>query len=299
MLRGVDEDYVINDAALAYMREHGLDRQAIAKLAVHPNKTFPSQIAWLEHLAALKIDIFDRDLAPTASEAALRGSIRSHNLLDGAVVVSDDAGQFRIGVQALCWVHAERLVHKLMPTTRRQEQSVKAIRDQIWRFYRALKAWKDEPSAHLKRSFETTFTSIFSQTTGYEALDQLLRRLRRRKAELLRVLEHPKIPLHTNASENDIRTCVTKRKISGGAMSRQSRFRFFRADEDLHEAGHLLLRLCRRSPRPEQRMPAHSAARRARRRPGLISKSFRSASSPGNLPHLPGGTEWCATLKLG
>ena len=226
LLRGVHEDYVINDAALAYMREHGLDRQAIAKLVVHPNKTFASQMAWLEHLAALKIDIFDRDLVRTASEAALWGSIRSHNLLDGAVVVSDDAGQFRIGVHALCWVHAERLVHKLMPATRRQEQSVKAIRDQIWRFYRALKTWKAEPSPHLKRSFETTFDRIFSQTTGYEALDNLLQRLRCRKAELLRVLERPKIPLHTNASENDIRACVTKRKISGGTMSirgRQSR----------------------------------------------------------------------------
>jgi hypothetical protein len=47
----------------------------------------------------------------------------------------------------------------------------------------------------------------------------LLARLHRRKAELLRVLERPEIPLHTNGSENDIRACVTKRKISGGTMS--------------------------------------------------------------------------------
>ena len=36
---------------------------------------------------------------------------------------------------------------------------------------------------------------------------------------LLRVLERPEIPLHTNASENDLRACVVKRKISGGTMS--------------------------------------------------------------------------------
>jgi hypothetical protein len=29
------------------------------------------------------------------------------------VVLSDDAGQFNVGHHALCWVHAERLVHKL------------------------------------------------------------------------------------------------------------------------------------------------------------------------------------------
>jgi hypothetical protein len=33
------------------------------------------------------------------------------------------------------------------------------------------------------------------------------------------VLDRPEIPLHTNGSENDIRTMVTKRKMSGGTMS--------------------------------------------------------------------------------
>ena len=48
-------------------------------------------------------------------------------------------------------------------------------------------------------------------------------RLHRRKEELLRVLEQPEIPLNTNASENDMRTFVIKRKISGGTMSRDGR----------------------------------------------------------------------------
>ena len=33
------------------------------------------------------------------------------------------------------------------------------------------------------------------------------------------MLDYPQTPLHTNASENDLRTFVTKRKISGGTMS--------------------------------------------------------------------------------
>jgi hypothetical protein len=37
------------------------------------------------------------------------------------VVVSDDAGQFRVGTHALCWVHAERLVHKLLPIARQSK----------------------------------------------------------------------------------------------------------------------------------------------------------------------------------
>ena len=51
----------------------------------------------------------------------------------------------------------------------------------------------------------------------------MLARLHRRKHELLKVLERPEIPLHTNASENDLRTCVTKRRISGGTMSADGR----------------------------------------------------------------------------
>jgi hypothetical protein len=34
-------------------------------------------------------------------------------LLPQTVIVSDEAGQFKVGSHALRWVHAERLVHKL------------------------------------------------------------------------------------------------------------------------------------------------------------------------------------------
>ena len=66
--------------------------------------------------------------------------------------------------------------------------------------------------------------SLFKRRrTGYATLDSLLRRLLRRKDELLRVLDRPEIPLNTNASENDIRAFVTKRKISGGTVSDNGR----------------------------------------------------------------------------
>ena len=67
------------------------------------------------------------------------------------------------------------------------------------------------------------FDGIFTLPIGYEELDKLFVRLHRRKQELLKVLEHPEIPLHTNASENDLRSFVIKRKISGGTMSRDGR----------------------------------------------------------------------------
>ena len=54
-------------------------------------------------------------------------------------------------------------------------------------------------------------------------MNQLLVRLHRRKDELLKVLERPESPLHTNASENHLCARVTKRRISGGTMSADGR----------------------------------------------------------------------------
>jgi hypothetical protein len=31
------------------------------------------------------------------------------------VIVSDDAGQFNILLHALCWIHTECLIHKMLP----------------------------------------------------------------------------------------------------------------------------------------------------------------------------------------
>ena len=63
------------------------------------------------------------------------------------------------------------------------------------------------------------FDRIFLRTTGFATLDRLLQRLHANKAELLMVLDHPEIPLHTNGSENDIRCQVTKRQVSGGTKT--------------------------------------------------------------------------------
>ncbi len=40
------------------------------------------------------------------TEVSLWGELRHQGLMGNTVVVSDDAGQFRIPNHALCWVHA-------------------------------------------------------------------------------------------------------------------------------------------------------------------------------------------------
>ncbi len=223
LLRGNYQDYVLNDAAFALLQDRQVDPALLAHLSNREPRRFANQVPFLAYLAEMGIDIFDRDLIRPFAEAGIWGAIRHHGLVGNAVIVSDDAGQFRVGNHALCWVHAERLLHKLMPATPRQVKHVETLRELIWLFYKLLKDYQRSPSRRAARALQVRFDRIFSIRTGYRDLDQLLLRLKRRKTELLRVLERPETPLNTNASERDLRGFVIKRKISGGTVSRNGR----------------------------------------------------------------------------
>jgi hypothetical protein len=221
ILRAGHDDYVLNAAAFAYMHQRDLAGAVIDQLVAHPLERFPDEAAWLAHLDGLGITQLrvNPDPVKIATEGALWGSIRQHGLLQNTVIVSDDAGQFRIASHALCWIHAERLVHKLIPFNDRQRLAIALVRHLIWWFYADLRAYKHDPCRRRRTQLRARFDRIFRRRTGFVTLDRLLARLHARKAELLLVLDRPEIPLHTNGSENDIRCHVTKRKVSGGTWS--------------------------------------------------------------------------------
>ena len=54
-------------------------------------------------------------------------------------------------------------------------------------------------------------------------LNKILENIYQDKSELLLVLQHKNLPLHTNAAEGDIRGYVKKRKTSGGTRSDRGR----------------------------------------------------------------------------
>ena len=225
LLRAGHTDYVLNDAAYDYMRRHALSAPLIASLAAQPQTEFADQAAWLAHLDRLgftKLDVTPNPVQ-VATEGALWGSVQSHKFLCDAVVLSDDAGQFNVGHHALCWVHAERLVHKLDAFTDRHRAAQTRVRGLIWDFYARLKAYRLKPSPRRAVTLRKQFDRIFLRRTGFVTLDRLLTRLHANKAELLMVLDRPQTPLHTNGSENDIRCYVTRRKVSAGTRSNDGR----------------------------------------------------------------------------
>jgi Transposase IS66 family len=221
LLRAGHADYVINTEALAYMRDRSLAGWVIRRLAEHDDKRFADPAAWLAHLRRLGIAGLDvtPDPVKIATEGALWGSIQAHGFLKDTVILSDDAGQFDVGRHALCWVHAERLVHKLDAFTDLHYAAQQRVRSLIWWFYRDLKAYRCDPTSPHKAALLARFDWIFQRRTGFDILDRLMARLHANKPELLMVLEQPEIPLHTNGSENDIRCQVTRRKISSGTRS--------------------------------------------------------------------------------
>ncbi|MGA1868363.1 MAG: IS66 family transposase, partial [bacterium] len=147
------------------------------------------------------------------------GSIIDHGFNKELAIMSDDAGQFNVFLHALCWVHAERLVHKLIGYTDHNKTVLEQTRKAIWQLYRDLKDYQLNPDNATKSKLEKQFDELFTRKTGFATLDNTLKRIYKNKLELLLVLERPDIPLHNNLSESDIREYVKRRKVSGSTRS--------------------------------------------------------------------------------
>ena len=82
---------------------------------------------------------------------------------------------------------------------------------------------------------------LVDQQTDYLAtIGNALKEMRAHKADLLRVLERPEVPLHNNATESIIRGYVKIRKISGSTRSdagRRCRDTFASLEENVPQAG--------------------------------------------------------------
>lgn len=79
------------------------------------------------------------------------------------------------------------------------------MQEQLWDFYPALKAYQREPGPQQQGQLAARFEELCTAKTCFPSLHLALQRLHQNKAELLRVLERPEVPLHNNGSEREIR----------------------------------------------------------------------------------------------
>jgi hypothetical protein len=218
--QGGTQLYVLNAGALAYMEQQKLPRALLDRLE---DKTLRIQTEadwqkWLDQ-HAIKKNRYRRII----TEGALMGGLLAQGIPVNLAIISDDAGQFNVFDHALCWIHAERIINRLIPLNDEHAKAVDGVREQIWQLYRDLKAYKLAPTVAQAEDITSRFQALCSTPTAYATLNQALKRMGNNQHELLRVLDKPYLPLHNNLSERDIRDYVKKRKISGSTRSDEGR----------------------------------------------------------------------------
>jgi hypothetical protein len=226
LLAAPHEEYVWGEDALIYVESQGLSLALRAKLAGparQGERIIVGDKAWERQLAAWKIH--GDEPRRIVTEAALFGTLMHYEMYVGQALVSDDAGQFKISglLHALCWLHAERSIRKLVPLSPREQEAIDGVRDAVWKYYQRLRAYRESPTARRKAALERDFDRLFRRRTGFADLNEALRRIHEKRDDLLLVLERPEIPLHNNLSESDIREWAKRRKISAGTRSELGR----------------------------------------------------------------------------
>ncbi len=144
LLQAGERRYCITMEALEYAREQGLPKAPLQRLERHPTQELATAEAWEKHLDTL--GIATERHRRIATEGALLGGLLEQGLSTDLAIVSDGAGQFAILRHALCWVHAERLVHKLIPLNDQHRQDLARVRGEMWDLYADLKAYQRQPN---------------------------------------------------------------------------------------------------------------------------------------------------------
>lgn len=211
--------YLLNEDAFTYMSNENLPQKQLTILKIAMQKQFVTREKWEEWLG--RSSEFNKNHIKIATEGALLAGALAGGLKRELVILSDDAGQFNIPtlLHALCWIHEERHIKNLIPQTEENRENQKKVLDDFWKLYKKLKAYKNSPNPGLSAQIQADFDLLFKQKTGYGLLDEVLKRIYRKKSELLVVLERVEVPLHNNGAETDIREFVKRRKVSGGTRS--------------------------------------------------------------------------------
>ena len=224
ILRGERSDYQINQASLDYVKreKHSCKYHQILKRSYdNGQRVFEDKEDLQKYYGdeGIKAQYAIRQI----TEALLIGSIVEHGFDPATVIHSDGAGQFNLFVHSLCWKHAERPLVKLKSYNHVQEEQLESKKSAFWMLYQLLKAYKEDPDAKATFRLSQQFDSLCEPVVNYASLNQVLEELKKKKDQLLVVLERPKTSLHNNDSERDIREYVKRRKISAGTRSENGR----------------------------------------------------------------------------
>ena len=117
LLRTDSDDYFVNEEILDYMKMQKLPLKHLELLNEHSQKLFKNHEEWEKHLNEL--GFIKKRHIQIATEGAIIGALLKNGFNRELAILSDDAGQFNIVLfmHALCWIHAERIIGKIIPFT--------------------------------------------------------------------------------------------------------------------------------------------------------------------------------------
>lgn len=221
-LQGEAPCYVLNEYAQQYLQSYSLAAKHWQTLTFSSHVLAQEPTQWQAYLTSL--GIVSQQATRLVTEAALLGGAIEQGVDSHLIILSDGAPQFNVLVHALCWVHAERALRRLQGNTAQQRQNIEDMQHLLWQYYQQLKAYQQAPTAEGREPLEQAFDQLFGRCFLHHAsLNTVLSQFRAHKAELLRMLAFPQVPLHNNGAESDIREYVTRRKVSGGTRSEAGR----------------------------------------------------------------------------
>ncbi len=154
-------------------------------------------------------------------EGALVGFISEEILKEGQILLSDRAGQFAVFDHAGCWVHMERPLRKISSSSESVKKELEQVREAIWRLYRTLK--ESALTQTGREEVEKQYDALVAMKSISPKITFVIENFIEYRDEMLKVLDHPGLPLHNNDSERDIRGFVKRRKISGSTKSEKGR----------------------------------------------------------------------------
>ena len=134
---------------------------------------FADEAAWKAYLAGHEVTR-ERHVR-IATEGALLGSLIAHGVSPEMGVLSDGAGQFDVFVHALCWLHVERPLERLVPHNEKHRQAIERIRQRIWDLYTGLKAYQQAPSMTARDALAKQFDELVADRTDYPSIDGVLK----------------------------------------------------------------------------------------------------------------------------
>ena len=215
LLSGGLQDLEINDECILHRLRSGVKDHILHAFEAKKTKRYKTEQGIKRSLT--RPGIGDAKVTGICIEAAKIGFVNVRCRKCGQIIVSDRAGQFAVGKNAGCWVHAERPLRKLSATTLEAEAEIKRVRGEIRDVYAQVE--EASRTGKGKEEVRKRYDRLIDMEVTSPGVQNVLNVFKCYRDELLKALDLPGLPLHNNASERDIRGTVKFRKVSGGTKS--------------------------------------------------------------------------------